>query len=66
MFLGAILVVAAAYYHDSMTTSAVAQGPSATTNRTMVNWDVVEANWDVFKVRAREGWDKLAARTSRG
>jgi len=61
MILGAILLVAVAYYHDSMATSAVAQGPAATTNRTLVNWDVAQETWVNFKTRAREGWEKLAA-----
>lgn len=65
MILGAILTVAAAYYYDSMTTSTVATGPSATTNRTMVNWDVVEANWNSFKTRAQQGWVQLRARVDR-
>jgi hypothetical protein len=65
MILGALLLVAGAYYHDSMNTSTVASGASATTNRPMVNWDVVEANWDSFKIRVREGWANLRARIDR-
>jgi len=66
MILGAILTVAAAYYSDSMRTSSVASGPTAAENRPMVNWDVVEANWNIVKERAQQGWADLRARVSRG
>jgi hypothetical protein len=65
MLLGALLLLAGAYYHDSMRTSTVASGPTATDNRPMVNWDVVEANWNSFKVRVQEGWADLRARINR-
>ena len=65
MLLGAILLVAGTYYHDTMSTSTVATGPSASVNRTMVNWDVVETNWNSFKVRVQEGWAGLRARIDR-
>ena len=66
MILGALLTVPTAYYWDSMRTSSVASGPSATENRPMVNWDVVESNWNVVKERARQGWAELRARVDRG
>jgi len=65
MILGAILTVGFAYYYDSMQTSSVATGPAAGTNRTMVNWDVVEANWNSFKIKAQTGWTELRARVDR-
>lgn len=65
MILGALLLIAGAYYHDSMSTSPVASGPSASQNRPMVNWDVVETNWNTFKVRVQEGWASLRARIDR-
>jgi hypothetical protein len=65
MLLGALLLLAGAYYHDSMRTSTVASGPNATDNRPMVNWDVVESNWNSFKVRVQEGWADLRARINR-
>lgn len=65
MLLGAALLTAGAYYHDSMSTSSVAGGPNASLHRTMVNWDVVEANWNTFKVRVQEGWTSLRARVDR-
>ncbi len=66
MILGAILTVAVAYYSDSMRTSSVASGPTATENRPMVNWDVVQANWNIVKERAQQGWADLRARVNRG
>jgi hypothetical protein len=65
MTFGALLTVVAAYAVDSTRTSAVAAGPAAAANRTMVNWDVVEANWASVKARAKEGWSELRARVDR-
>lgn len=65
MLLGALLLIAGAYYHDSMQTSTVASGPNATANRPMVNWDVVEANWNSFKIRLQDGFADLRARINR-
>ncbi|MGD9923500.1 MAG: hypothetical protein AB7V13_18955 [Pseudorhodoplanes sp.] len=65
MVLGALLLIAGAYYHDSMHTSTVASGPDATQNRPMVNWEVVESNWNSFKIRIQEGWADLRARIGR-
>jgi hypothetical protein len=62
MILGVILTIAVAYYSDSMKTSSVASGPSATENRPMVNWDVVQSNWIIVKERAAQGWADLRAR----
>ncbi len=66
MVLGAILLIAGVYAVDAMNTSSTAAGPAAATNRTMVNWDVVETNWHLLKSRAREGWDRLASRIDHG
>ena len=65
MLLGAFLLVAGAYYHDSMSTSTVAAGSTAAEQRPMVNWDVVETNWASFKVKIQEGWADLRARITR-
>ena len=65
MIFGAALLAAGAYYHDSMTTSSVAAGPGAAENRPMVNWDVVETNWNSLKLRLQEGWTDLRARINR-
>ncbi len=65
MLLGTLLLTAGAYYHDSMQTSTVAAGPAATQNRPMVNWDVVESNWNSLKLRLQEGFADLRARINR-
>ena len=61
IILGAFLTVGAAYIYD--TTSA---GPVAgtTTQRPMVNWDVVANNWRILKDRARDGWSRLSKSTA--
>ena len=61
MILGAFLTIAGAYLYDSMQTSTVATGPSATAHRTMVNWDVVGENWRNLKLRAQTEWNRLSA-----
>lgn len=65
MLLGALLLIAGAYYHDSMRTLTVASGPTAIENRPMVNWDVVEANWNSLKNRLQDGFADLRARINR-
>lgn len=65
MVLGALLLTAGAYYHDSLSTSPVSGGPNASEHRQMVNWDVVESNWKSLKVRVQEGWASLRARIDR-
>jgi hypothetical protein len=61
IILGAVLTVGFAYYYDSMHTSSLATGD----NRPMVNWDVVESNWNDFKIKAQSGWTELKARVDR-
>ena len=65
MLLGSFLLFAGACYHDSMTTSTVASGPTATDHRPMVNWDVLEACRNQFKIRVQDGWADLRARINR-
>jgi hypothetical protein len=61
IIIGAFLTIAGTYLYDSMQTSSVATGPSATTHRTMVNWDVVSENWRSLKLRAQSEWSRLSA-----
>jgi hypothetical protein len=65
MILGALLTIAGVYSIDTWSTASATAGSAAVANRTMVNWDVVEMNWNQFKTRAHDGWDKLAARIER-
>ena len=62
MILGALLLVACVYIYDSQSTSTVASGQNATSNRTIVNWDVAAADWRALKARAHEDWIKLSSR----
>ena len=66
MILGAILTVLGAYIFDSMATGpATTASESATTPRTMVNWDVAGKNWQSLKLQLNQGWTKLTSNISR-
>lgn len=62
MILGALLLVFGVYIYDSIRTSSVANGQVATTNRTIVNWDVASADWDRLKTRAHEDWVRISSK----
>ncbi len=62
MILGALLLTAGVYIHNSMATSTVASGQVAQSSRTIVNWDVASNDWDTVKTRAHEGWVRLSSR----
>ena len=61
MILGVLLTVAVVYVHDSMATSTVASGPTASTSRQIVNWDVAASEWSEVKENVRTTWLKLKA-----
>jgi hypothetical protein len=62
MILGALLLVAGVYIYDTMSTPSVANGQVAQANRTIVNWDVAAADWNLLKRRAQEDWTKLSSK----
>jgi hypothetical protein len=62
MVLGALLLVFSVYAIDSMSTSSVANGQVAQTNRTIVNWDVAANEWRAIKQRTRQDWIKLSSK----
>ena len=62
MILGALLLVAGVYIYDAQSTSTVANGQTASANRTIVNWDVAEADWNLLKRRAQDDWVKLSSK----
>ena len=62
IILGALLTVGGVYIYDSMTTSKVAGGEVAASNRTIVNWDVASSEWQSIKTRAEKNWDKLSSK----
>ena len=61
MILGCLLTVGAVYVHDSMATSTVASGTTASTSRQIVNWDVAQAQWIEVKNDVHATWLKLKA-----
>src|SRR3954447_6228601 len=62
MILGALLLTVGVYLYDSMSTSSVASGQVAQSNRTLVNWDVAASDWEAVKQRTRRDWIKLSSR----
>jgi hypothetical protein len=61
IILGVILTIAGTYTYDS-STGREANGLTATAadgQAPMVNWDVVGANWSLFKTNVRESADNL-------
>jgi hypothetical protein len=62
MILGALLLGFGVYTYDSMSTSSVANGDVAQSNRTIVNWDVAASDWHALKLRAHDDWIRLSSR----
>jgi hypothetical protein len=58
--LGAVLTIGGAYLYDSHTTRG-ATTSSASTQRPMVNWDVVNTKWNRLTERARAEWNRIAS-----
>jgi len=80
MVLGVLLTIAVAYINDhiapgSSTTSSevvttdggqpVRTTTDTSTRRPWVNWDVVDADWRGFTIRARHAWNQLTAKLNR-
>jgi len=59
IIIGVFLTIASAYVFDSVTTGPATAGTETTTQRPMVNWDVVDHNWHAFTQSVRLGWDRL-------
>jgi hypothetical protein len=62
IILGAVLVIGGVYIYDSVKTSTVANGPEAQNARTIVNWDVVAADWRTLKARAHDDWVRISSK----
>ena len=58
IIVGIGLTIGGAYLYDSATTPDA----SATPTRPMVNWDVVDRNWQRATSHVRREWDRLAAK----
>ena len=60
MILGSALTIGAAYVHDAMfAPSQASPAPAQTSQRQVVNWDVLNANARIAKSVVREQWEKL-------
>ena len=58
--IGVAVTIGVAYLHDaSITAPAINTGNTVTTERQMVNWDVVGNNWRELKTNVSNGWRKL-------
>jgi hypothetical protein len=60
VIVGIGLTVGGAYLYDS--SRPTTEGSTATAARPMVNWDVVDKNWERASTRVRREWDRLAAK----
>jgi hypothetical protein len=59
IIVGIGLTIGGAYLYDSRTAT---EGSNARAARPLVNWDVVDANWERATSRVRREWDRLAAK----
>jgi len=69
IILGAILTIGGAYLYDASisepskgTTQTSAATQTSIEQRPMVNWDVVNRNWQSWSLGVRNTWNKLAVR----
>jgi hypothetical protein len=58
--LGAVLTIGGAYLYD-LHSARSATPSSASTQRPMVNWDVVNTKWNHLTERARAEWNRIAS-----
>lgn len=59
IILGAFLTVGGAYLYDSHNALDAANA-TASAQRPMVNWDIVNTNWQHLTEKARSEWTRLA------
>jgi hypothetical protein len=57
--IGVAVTIGAAYMHDARINAPSLSPNATTTERQMVNWDVVGANWRDLKASVSHGWRKL-------
>jgi len=62
IIIGIGLTIGGAYLYDSMGGGTTDTASGATTTRPMVNWDVVNRNWQSATSRMKREWDRLAAK----
>jgi hypothetical protein len=54
--IGVAVTIGVAYVHDASITAPSLNTNAPTTERQMVNWDVVGSNWQEFKTNVANGW----------
>jgi len=64
IIVGILLTVGGAYLYDNSTSNAgeTTGSVASTTDRPMVNWDVVDRNWTRWTSQLRQEWHKLASK----
>jgi len=64
MIVGALLLVGLIYLSDASTSGSTSGSATTQTTdqRPMVNWDVVDRNWQSFTHGVRNTWNKIASR----
>jgi hypothetical protein len=60
VIVGIGLTVSGAYLYDSWNVKDASADAAA--SRPMVNWEVVDKNWQRATTRLRKEWDRLAAK----
>lgn len=59
IILGAFLTIGGAYLYDSHNALEATNAPTSA-QRPMVNWDIVNTQWQHLTERARSEWTRLA------
>ena len=59
IILGVFLTIGGAYLYDSHNALEATNAPTSA-QRPMVNWDIVNANWQHLTDRARSEWNRVA------
>lgn len=57
IILGAVLTIGGAYLYDSHT--ALNADRTASVHKPMVNWDIVNSNWQHLTEKARSEWNRV-------
>jgi hypothetical protein len=60
IIFGVILTIGGTYLYDASVSETATQ--TSIEQRPMVNWDVVDRNWQNLSLGVRNTWNKLAAR----
>lgn len=58
IILGAVLTIGGAYLYDSHNALNAANAPAGV-HRPMVNWDIVNNNWQHLTEKARSEWNRV-------